>query len=130
MKNRTSFPLILYCSFYSIPHDFCRFGGRILSFCALKSKYIPPPSNLYADARRTRRIVREKKVCRRTADKETSHPIWMAKPTWLSEFLLTISVPTKLSAVLSSALWGVSVFETEKSEENRNIVCGSFDGKK
>lgn len=27
-----------------------------------------------------------KKVCRRTVDKESSHPISVAKPTWLSEF--------------------------------------------
>jgi len=52
----------------------------ILSLRTL-SRDISPPSNLYADARRACRIAREKKVCRRTADKGSSHPISMGKAT-------------------------------------------------
>jgi len=55
-------------------------------------------------------------VCHRTADKESSHPI-SAKSTWLNEFLFAFSVPSNLSAVLSSALWSVSVFEIENQKK-------------
>lgn len=59
---------------------------------------------------------REKKCAIERRDKESSHPISMAKPTlaqWIPVFLLAFSAPSNLSVVLSSTLWGVSIFETE-----------------